>query len=525
MRRAIALLLVLTLLSGAGLACAHRAVDGTREAVEMRETALYGDRAAAEGMRLRVPVYSGGYLFWDTVLETGADGGARTAFRFSAQRENIRDSAGRDGNGLYADLMMNMGVGGNFGTEFDFENEYYGGYEDYFYVVYGELLRDVASRAPAAQEYTERVELSDWIDFVPIRFDLDLPGYIYEYDGGGTYIEANRGSTGALGQALAERFRIPLTESLPVDVSISKNPEGEIVEWHMDGVVDYGLEEIDGEVYEVGRSVWDGFNISTWSVVTENACWFIFDQWQPDRELGRIDFSALPGGRGIYRLPFEYEGEDSQVTKVYLNDIEAMPLLEENERVELLDSDGERLLLFTSDSTSLYLTQFALNEPEKAVKTKLLELEKLPEEYNRDDGIDRVALGQGLYCVWTIAGRLLLLEAEDGGGYEMRLNVRAYPEEVEAGPYWEVPQSWNIGMGYDNSVSAMLWDGERFAVSRWYRRDGQGDYGAVAGPLLWVYDETGLLYAGCFESSLTVPSTELYNNVVRAAGDLVLEWK
>ena len=40
MRRAIALLLALTLLSGAGLACAHRAVDGTREAVEMRETVL-----------------------------------------------------------------------------------------------------------------------------------------------------------------------------------------------------------------------------------------------------------------------------------------------------------------------------------------------------------------------------------------------------------------------------------------------------------------------------------------------------
>ena len=100
--------------------------------------------------------------------------------------------------------------------------------------------------------------------------------------------------------------------------------------------------------------------------------------------------------------------------------------------------------------------------------------------------------------------------------------IRQFLGRVKAVP----PAQWHAMPHGDNTaVSCVLWDGERFAVSRWYRRDGQGDYGAVAGPLLWVYDETGLLYAGCFESSLTVPPTELYNNVVRAAGDLVLEWK
>ena len=50
MRRALALLLALTLLGAAGLVYAHRAVAATAEAVEMRETVLCGDSSAARGI-------------------------------------------------------------------------------------------------------------------------------------------------------------------------------------------------------------------------------------------------------------------------------------------------------------------------------------------------------------------------------------------------------------------------------------------------------------------------------------------
>lgn len=523
MRRAIAALLALTLLAAAGLVCAHWTVNGTRESVEMHERVLYGDGSAAEGMRLHVPVYSGGHLFWDTELETGVSGTAETDFRFLSERWYGGEQRGRVHNGLYASLMTNMGAGGNFGTEFDFESEYYGGYEDYFYVVYGDILRAVASRTEPAQEHTERVELTDWIDFVPVQFDVGLPGYIYKYDGGENCVELSRGDPGELGAMLAERFHIPLEGSCPVDISVSKNTAGEIVEWQISQASDEGFEGDNAEAAYTDS--WSGLNVNTWSFVTEDACWFVFDQWQSDRELGRIDFSALPGGRGVYRLPFEYEGEDSQVTRVYLDDMKTVLPVAESENIEMFDTDGEHLLMFTSDGEALYLTQALLEEPEKAVRARLLELEELPEEYDMYDGIDRAALGQGLYCVWTTGGRLLLLEADAGGEYEMCLNVRAYPEGVDTGMTWGIPQDWNISLGYDNLCTAMLWNGERLAVARWYMNDVKGDYGAVSGPLLWVYDGTGLLYAGCFESSLTLPPTELYNNVIRASGDLELEWK
>ena len=154
MRRALAFLLALALLGTAGVLYAHRAVAATAGAVEMRETVLCGDSSAARGIMARVPVYSGGHLFWDTEMEAGDGGVPVTEFRYTPVREG--DRIGRRYSVLNVNVLTNMGAGGNFGKDLDFE-DHYDDYVDSVYVVYGDLLRDVASRTAPGEEHTDPV--------------------------------------------------------------------------------------------------------------------------------------------------------------------------------------------------------------------------------------------------------------------------------------------------------------------------------------------------------------------------------
>lgn len=521
MRRALAFLLALALLGTAGFLFAHRVVGASAEAVEVRETVISGDSSAARGIKARVPVYSGGHLFWDTETETASDSAPVTRFRYSAAREY---PGGRGGySGLNVQVMTNMGAGGNFGSDFYFDEEY----DDYvggYYAVYGALLRDVGSRTKAGEQHSEYVELSEWVDYLPLQFDFDLPGFIYVYDNGEESVETNRGLRAPLGQRLAEYFRIPLAGPAPLKVSVSRNIDGNIVNWNISSAQLGEDESTDppatAAAVSVSSDTWAGLNVGCQSTVTDDACYFVFDEWSSERGSGRVDFSALPGGRGVYRLPFEYEGGDRETTNVYLDDIETVLPVEDGEYVELLDTDGERLLMFTEGNGKLYLTQAKLPEMTDVKKTELTDLSDSVEDWR--DGCDRVVRSDGLYFIQTKGGRVLLLESVDGGEYEPVLNV---PKDMpgEAGSVENMLWDRNIRQSYDNNSTTLLWDGERLAMARWCGRAGY--HGEASGFVMWVYDKTGLLYSGLYDSSLSCPPTEMYNSVIRSAGDLELAWK
>lgn len=521
MRRALTSLLVLTLLGASGLVYAHRVVNASRDTVEIYETVLCGDSSAAQGLMMRAPVYAGGHLFWDTEFEPGSDRAPETEFRFSPQQEY--PDRQRNYGGVYVNLMMNMGASGNYGTEFDFENTYYGGHENGFYRVYGDILKEAASRTAPGQEHTERVELTDWINYVPFQFDFDLPGFVYKYDDGDTHIETSRGSTEDLGAILAEYFRIPLTGSCPVDISVTRDINGELVEWQVSGVsgVETANYAYDSEnVAAVSTVDWEDLYINSYSVVTEDACYFVLERW--DRETGRIDFSTLPGGRGVYRLPFEYEDENGEIMRMCFDNIEAVLPVADDEYVELLDTDGERLLMITVGNGKLYFTQGKLPELTEVKKTALTDLVELDGDWY--DGYRRVGCSGGLYYIETTGGRVLLLESVNGGDYEVRLNVPAGITDAEESME-SLFDAHNLRLNYDY-YSGMSWNGERLAVARWFFKSDSGYYDANPNPVLWVYDEKGLLYCGYYESSLVLaPGAELYSDCIRASGDLELSWK
>ena len=519
MRRALASLLTLALLASSGLVYAHRFVSASRDAVEVYETALCGDSPAARGLTVRAPLYLGGRLFWETDFKPGSDSAPETDFRFSPREEY--PGLERDYGGLYVNLMMNMGGGGNYGTEFDFENDSFR-YESYFYRVYGDILNDVALRTAPGQERTERVELTDWIDFVPLQFDVDMPGFIFMYDDSQTSIQINRGSTEVLGALLAEHFRIPLTGPCPVDISVSRDINGDLVGWQISGVSGDGTEASaydSGDAPAMSAGDWEQLVVGSFSVVTDDACYFAFDQFEPYRQAGRIDFSALPGGRGVYRLPFKCEGEEGEFTRLYLDDIETVLPVADGERVELLDADGERLLMLTVGDGKLYLTQARLPELTDVKKTLLTDLtESRGEIY---DGYRRVDQSDGLYYIETAGGRVLLLESVNGGDYELRLNVPAdfagAEESVES-------MLWARGINLSSGECALSWDGGRLAVACWCFMNSHGYYDEGPASVLRIYDETGLLYCGLYESSLCLAPAEEYRNAVRYSGGLGLTW-
>ena len=121
-------------------------------------------------------------------------------------------------------------------------------------------------------------------------------------------------------------------------------------------------------------------------------------------------------------------------------------------------------------------------------------------------------------------GRVLLLESVNGGDYEVRLNVPAEATDAEESME-HLFDAHSLRLHYDY-YSGMCWDGQRLAVAQWFFKSASGYYDAYPQPVLWIYDETGLLYCGYYESSLgRVPPAELYSDCVRAAGDLELSWQ
>lgn len=523
MRRALALLLTLCVLAGAGMIYAHESVDAQAEAVEFTHTLLYGEPEQAAGITVRVPQESMQHLFFDSTLTLGDESTSGTEFTFSKNSMRWRGRARH--YGLSASLMMNMGGGGNFGKDFRADDVGYV-YNSYFFSVYGDMLRDVASRAPAGQEYTERVELSDWLDCVPIEFNLDLEGFMYSYTDTETDITQSMGDMSELGALLAERFRIPLTEPFSVDVTIARDMNGDIVDWNINASDEMYEAVADDPKAEAAVSVsaMDKLDFNCWSVATDGGCFFAFEPWSEDSSL---DFSVLPGGRGLYCLPYEFREDDSDVAELYLDDISCVLPLDSGERIEDLETDGERLVLLTSADGALYMTQAVLADTdhgeqsalEDVTRIRLTSLETLPEEYDMDDGVSTVEMDGGLLCVRTYGGHLLLLESASGGEYEMRLDVPAFPESEGAGAFDEAPQDWNVRLSYSGG-SSMSWDGERLVTARWCQDDSNNR--AETGPLVLVYDAGGLRYAGRFDSSLCRAPADYYDGTVHAFGTLKL---
>lgn len=480
MRKSFAILLLLVLLAASGIGLAHGRINSARGTVELQETVLAGDRAAAEGLGVDISVCCSSHLFWDTRLDLGENNNTvRTDFLFS-QAAKRAPYSGQEYSGVSLNLPGNFDYHSTGGIDLEEQRTY-----DLSLGSLYELLKDVADRAPNGEEYTEQVYFRDYYELYPLTVYVDLPAYYYEYTNDEEYIsQAGGDENGAINRKIAEFFKIPVDEDYQVKVTVFKSSDGRITDLNVEDANDRGL-----------------YYLYTSNVVTNRACYFLLEAG------GDIDTSLIPGGRGIYCLPYDVQADTAIVN---VDGLSMVFPLEEDVEPMVFESDpsGERLLLFTREEEKLYLRVIRMED-----------MEQLQKLYLTDYPDDAYVSGYNIFedFIYLEGDNVVLAELTDSGEYAVRISTPAALVDEDVGV--DIRMDYQ---GYD-----MAWDGERLAVVKSFRKNYADFYYFSAGSfLLWVYDETGLVYCGRYDSSLNACQPVGGSNMLGLFGDkgLTAEW-
>lgn len=478
MRRSAIVLCALAALCVGGIAAAHACLVGTADEVAFRETTYAGDLAAAEGLTLTAQQSCARQLYWESVVPVAAPERARTEFTALASQKPAETRQHPEG------LSMGVQVGGasyHFGSGVELSalpSMMYGthlqGGDDII-----ALLMPVAERTEAGDVHEETFRARDYLEYLPLYFDLELGGRTVPYWNGRPYVPGD--DTSGLSERLADCFRIPTPEDLMLTVRVSKNRRGQV-------------ETLETEASSGGAATnMLTFGLETYSVVTEGKCWFALSGTGDEP----LDFSELQGGCGLYCLPFatretadEFGNKKRDVDADALHN--AFPFAEGETPVDLRDGGDGTLLLTLRSPEGLTLVVLDAMTERALQRLPLFAEAELGEE-------DWVAAPVDGWFYAACDARVRFYERGADGCYTLLLDVPggvrgALPEELSPARF--------------TGPRAVAWDGERLAVivaaaqGFPYTDFQTGEMRTGGGLLLAVYDASGLRYCGRLQSGL-----------------------
>lgn len=449
MRKATMAALLLLILSVGGVCFAASGVYEAHDQVVLTETVVYGDRAAANGLTVRLDDMYGRHLFWDTTY--AIDTQTRTETKYSFSASEISESRPRTYSGI------SMGAQPSFETSQGAETEM------------GRAYQELYDSLKPGESTSVTFRLKDYMDYYPISVSLDLPGVYDSIEGEETpdWVP-DRGSPYYALLKIRDYFRIPVLEEECYEVSIQK----------------YEASNVSGSRgMDVAGS--DHFYMSTFSDLTDDACYFTFDAHSQEGKL--MDLSRLPEGYGIYRLPYEevrYNESGQRVCSVDGDGLAMVCPLDPDVRLLRLkvSEDQTRLLLHAVENGEYRLTVIDLETMEVLQKLKIADWPEGYLSWQHYDGDGYVAIL--LYDLQELA----VVAVTDGGEYELRYTCEIDPNQSER----------------LFSRAATAFDGERLAFA-----GGLDDlYGSyyTCSFFLTVYDPSGLVYHGEYRNSLSTGS-------------------
>lgn len=467
MKRALFLFVLCFACGAALIIAAHADINERRDSVELTDTVLFGDPAAADGLEISLHTSLDRHLFWDTTHAYG--GGTDTQFLFS------QTQIYEDYEFTHEVFCIDMGGFGGVSGTMDLDDDMADWYE---FAPYLPVIRAVASRAPLGEEYTETVYLADYMDYYPLTFTLDMDalvdvkeveaeGAVYYYYG----YELSR-ELPEMNQWLNEQFKMPVSEQYALEITVCRSGEAQL------SYLDINLAQAE--------TFW--VNLWSDSAVTENACYVAFSADDQDGE--KLDDSLITGGFGIFRIPIvdcsELDIEAERRLMVYeLENVYSLPEDESFNSLTLSDDGRDILMLSRNMRDDMLLTVFDAQTMEVKQKEVIAEGAWLTTDI-RDNLI--VSFG---------AERLVLFEKAPTGEYIRRIDADTTGDEVLESFSWQY---------YD-----IAWDGERLALvtclydmeecydelgELYYTRD------LTCGCSVTVYSEEGCLYRAAVSSSL-----------------------
>ena len=476
MRKTLMIFLALVLVCGCGAAFAAQAVSAPREEILFQEHIFSGDPAAADGLTVQLKTGMRYKLNWESTVQFSAqDYRAETNFRFSPSgRAEQREVSY---HGVEINFYRDAATTGS--------DDVFG-----FSTAYQSLLDTLSP----GESGSMTIRFADYYDEYPFEFSIDLPGVNYDPLVNWQDASADSEWLGERAQAALGRFfRIPVLQDEYVELGIDKN---------MDGT---GSGRSISSVMEGDR-----FWMNVESVITDDACFFWFGNRTDKDRL--VDTSRIPGGYGVYMLPYGPLAPDAEasafyggnVNEVYTDQLTCFFPVDPETRIEHLGltPDKTRLLLHTVENNTYYVTLIDCKTGDTLQKLAVSDFE--PE----DDYVN-ITETEEFVCIQQTHGRICVLTQNADGLYQLVLRSDYSPDDLYSPVY--------------ATVRAMAFDGKRLAIvnndETVLSNDGpsaaaylagstealitpDGTYVDNCGFVLTVFDETGLAYSGGYVSSL-----------------------
>ena len=445
MKKAFALTVLMLILALSGVGLWVGSVYAARDQIVITERVADGDRSAADGVVISTNNTYNDHLYWQIRHKIGAqEDQTTTEYEFYAMGKDISYAFEPDGV-----LLENYSVYG-----FDEKEENPIGLA----VAYKELYDSLEP----GEEGTRIVKLRDYLEYYPVQVTLDLPGAEYIYCSEEERI-AERSSeldeTSALFAAmyLQEYFRIPVMEEEQVEIQIGKSAvssRGETAETSSIG----------------SASLDDGFTLITQSAIGDEVCYFTFNTYSFQGKV--VDTSKIAGGYGIYALPYSAASKDGAGYDIR-NLANVYPMDPETYVIDLLlSNDQTRLLLHTVEDGQYVITVIDIETMEAVQKLIVCEWDDSYGWYLYE--------GEDYFCI-LLSGEeevIAVISETEGGQYQTDFAVKTDP-----------------GYGYIESAD---YDGEKLVLANYY------GYGYSTSYYVAVFDASGLLYFGEYDTSLSV---------------------
>ena len=429
MKKTIAFVLLCAILSITVLGSAAAVIDPRKDDVMVRQTTLFGDPAAAEGLQIENNIRYEDHALWNVHFNVGE---TQTETNFSFSHTKVDDRLELDYK-HYGGLTIDM-----FG----------GDHDDQFHEK-AAIYRDLAKDAEDNVEISRIVCPADYYEMYPLFFEINYPDYP-------TYTRWQREDpvSQAVQDALRAAFPIPVDPDDLIEVHFEKRDNNNITSW--------------------GGSSYGSFpDLQVSSYCDDNGIYFTF--FEQERGGITLDFSKFPEGYGVYFLPMlpaDDENSDSTAQPDGLCNV--YPL--DETQIECAEVYGldDRLFVITLEGEQYWATVLDMGTYEVLQRFKVCDD---PEGWRIGN-----IFGQDDHLIINFYGDRIALIAPDGNeGYETALYAKL-PDELYnycSFSHWRVSSAW---------------DGECLAIAA--DTDESELYVAV-------YDRTGLLYTGLYETSLT----------------------
>lgn len=449
MKKYIALTLILALVSVGTVTVIATAVNTDKDTVIHTEEVIYGDSSVIKGVKVTSQSHLHNNLIWNSVYTVGGD--TETEFSF----HNIKKYS--DGKPQFSAIVIHSGI--NFGFDINKPATEQTGLAMLYKELYDSLDYE--------EEGNLTVRLADCYEFYPIDVNVNLPNVFFsaninDFEDNSFFISTVEGQQEKLVyDKICEFIKIPVFEDEYLDIHVKK---------HRGGTVGFG--------HGYSDKATDHYSISTQSTYTDKVCYFTINN---KTEQGQImDFSHIPGGYGIYALPY---GNFA----LHANELSMVYKLDEAVTVNYMTVNDEqtKLLLSVVENNITYL--------------EIIEIETMTQ-------LQKIAVSEGQhfiiypeegFIVYEFADTVAVVE-EQNGEYALKLTSNKF----DTSAFSDQPFYFKLGAAFD-------FDGERLIMvdNIWFE-DGWYD---KCGFFIAVYGEDGMLYYGKYENSLDTNAQATYH--------------